>query len=93
MSIMFLLMSENSASIPLPPLVLITSWGVCVFLQVNWQQERFQEIVSKLGHFLKQAGFKVMQSVHMQDIYVFPLCLLYSGNFPPIVLCYFHLSA
>uniref|UniRef100_A0A673MXC8 HBS1-like protein n=1 Tax=Sinocyclocheilus rhinocerous TaxID=307959 RepID=A0A673MXC8_9TELE len=26
--------------------------------QVNWQQERFQEIVSKLGHFLKQAGFK-----------------------------------
>lgn len=27
--------------------------------QVNWQQERFQEITSKLGHFLKQAGFKV----------------------------------
>ncbi|KAK2890237.1 HBS1-like protein isoform X1 [Channa argus] len=26
--------------------------------QVNWQQERFQEIVSKLGHFLKQAGFR-----------------------------------
>ncbi|XP_034017842.1 HBS1-like protein isoform X1 [Thalassophryne amazonica] len=26
--------------------------------QVNWQQERFQEIASKLGHFLKQAGFK-----------------------------------
>uniref|UniRef100_A0A673G3X9 HBS1-like protein n=1 Tax=Sinocyclocheilus rhinocerous TaxID=307959 RepID=A0A673G3X9_9TELE len=26
--------------------------------QVNWQQERFQEIVLKLGHFLKQAGFK-----------------------------------
>uniref|UniRef100_A0A671S923 HBS1-like protein n=1 Tax=Sinocyclocheilus anshuiensis TaxID=1608454 RepID=A0A671S923_9TELE len=26
--------------------------------QVNWQQERFQEIVSKLGHFLKLAGFK-----------------------------------
>ncbi|KAF7657307.1 hypothetical protein LDENG_00028870 [Lucifuga dentata] len=26
--------------------------------QVNWQQERFQEIVSKLGNFLKQAGFK-----------------------------------
>ncbi|XP_078145940.1 HBS1-like protein isoform X1 [Centroberyx gerrardi] len=26
--------------------------------QVNWQQERFQEILSKLGHFLKQAGFK-----------------------------------
>ncbi|KAM9315954.1 HBS1-like protein [Gastrophryne carolinensis] len=26
--------------------------------QVNWQQERFQEVTSKLGHFLKQAGFK-----------------------------------
>ncbi|CAI5770145.1 isoform X1 [Podarcis lilfordi] len=26
--------------------------------QVNWQQERFREIVSKLGQFLKQAGFK-----------------------------------
>lgn len=26
--------------------------------QVNWQQVRFQEITSKLGHFLKQAGFK-----------------------------------
>ncbi|KAJ7341956.1 hypothetical protein JRQ81_008024 [Phrynocephalus forsythii] len=26
--------------------------------QVNWQQERFNEIVSKLGQFLKQAGFK-----------------------------------
>ncbi|XP_007427494.1 HBS1-like protein isoform X2 [Python bivittatus] len=26
--------------------------------QVNWQQERFQEIVNKLGQFLKQAGFK-----------------------------------
>ncbi|XP_070704946.1 HBS1-like protein isoform X1 [Pempheris klunzingeri] len=26
--------------------------------QVNWQQERFQEVISKLGHFLKQAGFK-----------------------------------
>uniref|UniRef100_A0A8D3BRN3 HBS1-like translational GTPase n=1 Tax=Scophthalmus maximus TaxID=52904 RepID=A0A8D3BRN3_SCOMX len=26
--------------------------------QVNWHQERFQEIISKLGHFLKQAGFK-----------------------------------
>ncbi|XP_068933421.1 HBS1-like protein isoform X1 [Petaurus breviceps papuanus] len=26
--------------------------------QVNWQQERFQEIIDKLGHFLKQAGFK-----------------------------------
>ncbi|XP_054875984.1 HBS1-like protein isoform X1 [Poeciliopsis prolifica] len=26
--------------------------------QVNWQEERFREISSKLGHFLKQAGFK-----------------------------------
>ncbi|XP_021105202.1 HBS1-like protein isoform X2 [Heterocephalus glaber] len=26
--------------------------------QVNWQLERFQEITGKLGHFLKQAGFK-----------------------------------
>ncbi|XP_054473928.1 HBS1-like protein isoform X1 [Anoplopoma fimbria] len=26
--------------------------------QVNWQQERFKGITSKLGHFLKQAGFK-----------------------------------
>ncbi|XP_077442752.1 HBS1-like protein [Stigmatopora argus] len=26
--------------------------------QVDWQQERFQEIITKLGHFLKQAGFK-----------------------------------
>nr|XP_045014407.1 HBS1-like protein isoform X2 [Jaculus jaculus] len=26
--------------------------------QVNWQQERFQEITGKLGQFLKQAGFK-----------------------------------
>ncbi|XP_068609519.1 HBS1-like protein [Brachionichthys hirsutus] len=26
--------------------------------QVNWQQERFQDITSKLGSFLKQAGFK-----------------------------------
>ncbi|XP_008055152.1 HBS1-like protein isoform X2 [Carlito syrichta] len=26
--------------------------------QVSWQQERFQEITGKLGHFLKQAGFK-----------------------------------
>uniref|UniRef100_A0AAY4AUP1 Tr-type G domain-containing protein n=1 Tax=Denticeps clupeoides TaxID=299321 RepID=A0AAY4AUP1_9TELE len=32
--------------------------------QVNWQQERFQEIVSKLGHFLKQAGFKVTRHTH-----------------------------
>uniref|UniRef100_A0A8C5A277 HBS1-like protein n=1 Tax=Gadus morhua TaxID=8049 RepID=A0A8C5A277_GADMO len=26
--------------------------------QVSWQQDRFQEIIAKLGHFLKQAGFK-----------------------------------
>uniref|UniRef100_A0A8B9MUD4 HBS1-like protein n=1 Tax=Accipiter nisus TaxID=211598 RepID=A0A8B9MUD4_9AVES len=26
--------------------------------QVNWQQERFQEITNKLSQFLKQAGFK-----------------------------------
>ncbi|KAG9493473.1 HBS1-like protein isoform X1 [Eleutherodactylus coqui] len=26
--------------------------------QVNWQEERFREITNKLGHFLKQAGFK-----------------------------------
>ncbi|XP_076025590.1 HBS1-like protein isoform X1 [Genypterus blacodes] len=26
--------------------------------QVNWQHQRFKEIISKLGHFLKQAGFK-----------------------------------
>ncbi|XP_057678309.1 HBS1-like protein isoform X1 [Corythoichthys intestinalis] len=26
--------------------------------QVDWQRERFQEITTKLGHFLKQAGFK-----------------------------------
>ncbi|KAJ0060819.1 hypothetical protein NL108_001668, partial [Boleophthalmus pectinirostris] len=26
--------------------------------QVNWQEERFKDITSKLGHFLKQAGFK-----------------------------------
>ncbi|XP_063773442.1 HBS1-like protein isoform X1 [Pseudophryne corroboree] len=26
--------------------------------QVNWQQDRFGEVTSKLGHFLKQAGFK-----------------------------------
>ncbi|XP_056283966.1 HBS1-like protein isoform X1 [Pseudoliparis swirei] len=26
--------------------------------QVNWQQDRFKDITSKLGHFLKQAGFK-----------------------------------
>lgn len=26
--------------------------------QVNWQKDRFQEILTKLGNFLKQAGFK-----------------------------------
>ncbi|XP_029984321.1 HBS1-like protein isoform X1 [Sphaeramia orbicularis] len=33
--------------------------------QVNWQQERFQEITSKLGHFLKQAGFKESDVFHI----------------------------
>uniref|UniRef100_A0A8C3A382 HBS1-like protein n=1 Tax=Cyclopterus lumpus TaxID=8103 RepID=A0A8C3A382_CYCLU len=32
--------------------------GVNKMDQVNWQQDRFQDISSKLGHFLKQAGFK-----------------------------------
>ncbi|KAL3052609.1 hypothetical protein OYC64_005197 [Pagothenia borchgrevinki] len=34
--------------------------------QVNWQQQRFQDITSKLGHFLKQAGFKD------SDVYYIP---------------------
>nr|XP_057912691.1 HBS1-like protein isoform X2 [Doryrhamphus excisus] len=33
--------------------------------QVNWQQERFQEVTSKLGHFLKQAGFKDSDVVYV----------------------------
>lgn len=33
--------------------------------QVNWQQERFQDITSKLGHFLKQAGFKESDVFHI----------------------------
>ncbi|KAH0622321.1 hypothetical protein JD844_024514 [Phrynosoma platyrhinos] len=37
--------------------LLVRSLGVTQ-LAVNWQQERFQEIVNKLGQFLKQAGFK-----------------------------------
>ncbi|XP_048035244.1 LOW QUALITY PROTEIN: HBS1-like protein [Megalobrama amblycephala] len=42
--------------------------------QVNWQQERFQEIVSKLGHFLKQAGFKD------SDVYYIPTSGLSGEN-------------
>ncbi|XP_062871020.1 HBS1-like protein isoform X2 [Trichomycterus rosablanca] len=42
--------------------------------QVNWQQQRFQEITSKLGHFLKQAGFKD------SDIYYIPTSGLSGEN-------------
>ncbi|XP_077074656.1 HBS1-like protein isoform X1 [Siphateles boraxobius] len=42
--------------------------------QVNWQQERFQEIISKLGHFLKQAGFKD------SDVYYIPTSGLSGEN-------------
>ncbi|XP_074540865.1 HBS1-like protein isoform X2 [Halichoeres trimaculatus] len=42
--------------------------------QVNWQQERFQDIVSKLGHFLKQAGFKE------SDVYYIPTSGLSGEN-------------
>lgn len=42
--------------------------------QVNWQQERFQEITSKLGHFLKQAGFKE------SDVYYIPTSGLSGEN-------------
>uniref|UniRef100_A0A4W4ESU6 HBS1-like protein n=1 Tax=Electrophorus electricus TaxID=8005 RepID=A0A4W4ESU6_ELEEL len=42
--------------------------------QVNWQQERFQEITSKLGHFLKQAGFKET------DVYYVPTSGLSGKN-------------
>uniref|UniRef100_A0A8C5QYX6 2-aminomuconic semialdehyde dehydrogenase n=1 Tax=Leptobrachium leishanense TaxID=445787 RepID=A0A8C5QYX6_9ANUR len=45
--------------------ILVRSLGVTQLVvavnkmdQVNWQQDRFQEITSKLGSFLKQAGFK-----------------------------------
>jgi len=62
-------------------------WCVCVCLQVNWQQERFQEIISKLGHFLKQAGFKVMQSVHMEDVYIFFPCAFRTLVIPPQLFC------
>lgn len=34
---------------------------VCVFsLQVHWSELRFNEIVQKLGNFLKQTGYKVI---------------------------------
>ncbi|XP_075900754.1 HBS1-like protein isoform X3 [Nelusetta ayraudi] len=42
--------------------------------QVNWQQERFQEITTKLGHFLKQAGFKE------SDVYCIPTSGLSGEN-------------
>uniref|UniRef100_A0AAR2M5I5 HBS1-like protein n=1 Tax=Pygocentrus nattereri TaxID=42514 RepID=A0AAR2M5I5_PYGNA len=42
--------------------------------QVNWQQERFQEITSKLGHFLKLAGFKE------SDVYYVPTSGLSGEN-------------
>lgn len=42
--------------------------------QVNWQQERFQEVVSKLGQFLKQAGFKE------SDVYYVPTSGLSGEN-------------
>ncbi|XP_053743888.1 HBS1-like protein isoform X1 [Synchiropus splendidus] len=42
--------------------------------QVNWQQDRFQDITSKLGHFLKQAGFKE------SDVYFIPTSGLSGEN-------------
>ncbi|KAE8602531.1 hypothetical protein XENTR_v10014020 [Xenopus tropicalis] len=42
--------------------------------QVNWQQERFNEVTSKLGHFLKQAGFKE------SDVYYIPTSGLSGEN-------------
>ncbi|XP_017342970.1 HBS1-like protein isoform X1 [Ictalurus punctatus] len=42
--------------------------------QVNWQQSRFQEITSKLGQFLKQAGFKE------SDVYYIPTSGLSGQN-------------
>ncbi|KAK2825533.1 hypothetical protein Q7C36_019460 [Tachysurus vachellii] len=42
--------------------------------QVNWQQSRFQEITSKLGQFLKQAGFKE------SDVYYVPTSGLSGEN-------------
>ncbi|XP_053144278.1 HBS1-like protein isoform X3 [Hemicordylus capensis] len=33
--------------------------------QVNWQQERFMEIVHKLGQFLRQAGFKELDVAYI----------------------------
>src|SRR4029434_5620523 len=40
-----------------------------LLLLVSWQQERFQEITTKLGHFLKQAGFKVMFCICFVCVY------------------------
>ncbi|XP_041418123.1 HBS1 like translational GTPase L homeolog isoform X1 [Xenopus laevis] len=42
--------------------------------QVNWQQERFNEVISKLRHFLKQAGFKE------SDVYYIPTSGLSGEN-------------
>ncbi|XP_040285111.1 HBS1-like protein isoform X1 [Bufo bufo] len=42
--------------------------------QVNWQEERFREVTSKLGHFLKQAGFKD------SDVYYIPTSGLSGEN-------------
>ncbi|XP_069831084.1 HBS1-like protein isoform X1 [Dendropsophus ebraccatus] len=42
--------------------------------QVNWQEERFREVTSKLGHFLKQAGFKD------SDVYYVPTSGLSGEN-------------
>ncbi|KAM4772712.1 HBS1-like protein isoform 2-T2 [Rhinophrynus dorsalis] len=42
--------------------------------QVNWQQDRFCEVTSKLKHFLKQAGFKE------NDVYYIPTSGLSGEN-------------
>ncbi|XP_075718621.1 HBS1-like protein isoform X2 [Rhinoderma darwinii] len=42
--------------------------------QVNWQEERFGEVTNKLGHFLKQAGFKDT------DVYYIPTSGLSGEN-------------
>lgn len=36
-----------------------------LFGQVNWSKSRFNEVVQKLGAFLKQAGYKVITYVPM----------------------------
>lgn len=62
--------------------------------QVNWQQERFQEISSKLGHFLKQAGFKVhilytpwiFNSLSKHSVVVH--CTMYLFFSPALVFCF-----